>query len=145
MREIYWDALNIKNKMAYWVSPIKSVMETVGEDFLNKYIEAKAKKGIWIKSIHITSEKVEAYKYLSSETYEKTLRKVRFTPKEIDIKNTIAIYDNKVAVISSRKEGFGFVVESEDYARSMKAFYDLLWSISKPYEEMGFDNFDKKP
>lgn len=137
LREIYWDALNVKkNEMALWVSPIKSVMETVGEDFLNKYIAEKAKRGLWVKSIHIFSEKVPTYKYLAPETYDKTLRKVRFTPPVMDISNTIVIYGSKVSVISSRKEGFGFVVESEDYANTMRIFYDLLWNISKPYGEM---------
>ncbi len=78
------------------------------------------------------------YKYLDPLTYEKTLRDVRFTPKEINFSNTIAIYDNKVAVISTRKEGFGFVVESADYAQSMMVFYDLLWNICKPYGDMEF-------
>lgn len=134
LREIYWDALNIKDKMAYWISPIQSVMDTVGKDFLEKYVEIKAKKGLWIKSIHVVSQSNPDYKYASPETYEKTLRIVRFTPPEINIENTIGIYDDKVAVISSRKEGFGFVVESKDYANSMKIFYDLLWNICKPHK-----------
>lgn len=133
LREIYWDALNIKSKMAYWISPIQSIFDTVGKEFLEKYVEIKAKKGLWIKSIHIVPQVSSEYKYGTPETFEKTLRLVRYAPPEINIKNTIGIYDDKVAVISTRKEGFGFVVESKDYANSMKIFYDLLWNISKPY------------
>lgn len=140
LREIWRDTLNIKSKMTYWISPVSQLIETVGEDFVYKYIEERTKRGIWIKSIHVTSKQVPTYKYLNPITYERTLRKVRFTPMEIDIPNTIIIYDNKVGIISTKKEGFGFVVESEDYAKSMKAFYDLLWNISKPYGDMRFEN-----
>ncbi|MFH0856352.1 MAG: helix-turn-helix domain-containing protein [bacterium] len=138
IREIFWDTLTIKNKMAYWISIIEELRESIGEDFLYKYIEEKAKRGLWIKSILVTSKQPHDYKYLDPRTYEKTLRDVRFTPSEINFSNTIAIYDNKVALISTRKEGFGFVVESADYAQSMMVFYDLLWNICKPYGDMGF-------
>lgn len=135
LREIYIVALEAKDKKADWISPIKSVIDTVGEDFLNKYIEMKKKMGYWIRSIHITSQEVTTYKYLNPATFEQTFRKVRFAPKEIDIPNAMVMWDNKVAVISSKKEGFGFIIESEDYRRSMKTFYDLLWNASKPQND----------
>lgn len=138
LREIWRDTLKIKSKMTFWISPVQDLIETVGEEFVYNYIEERAKKGIWIKSIHVTQKQVPTYKYLNPITYERTLRQVRFTPKEINIQNTIIIYDNKVAIISTRKEGFGFVVESADYAISMMAFYDLLWNICKPYGDMEF-------
>lgn len=138
VKEIYYDTLKAKRKMAYWVSPIQSIVEYLGEDFLIKYVDERTKKGIWIKSLHITSKKFANYKYLNPATYEKTLRKVKFTPPDINISNTIAIYDNKVAIISSQKEGLGFIVESEEYANTMKIFYNTLWNISRTYEEMGF-------
>jgi len=140
LREIYLKALKAKNKKADWVSPIQSVIDTVGEDFLEEYIETKKKMNYRIRSIHITEQQVETYKYLDPRTFEKTLRKVRFTPKGINIPNAIVIWDNKVAIMSSRKEGFGFIIESEDYVQSMKTFYELLWHISKSWGEMNFNN-----
>lgn len=135
LREIFKDALNTKNKKAYWISPIQSMFETVGEDFLIKNVEERIKKKIWIKSIHVTAKNVPSYKFLKPEFYEGSYRDVRFTPSEINIENTIAIYDNRVAVISSKREGFGFIIESQDYAETMKVFYDLLWQICVPYRE----------
>ncbi|GBE16602.1 sugar-specific transcriptional regulator TrmB [bacterium BMS3Abin15] len=143
LRNIYRDTLKIKNKLVLWVSTTQNIADTIGEKFLEEYIEERAKKKIWSKALHITFKKIFEYKYLNPETYEKTLREVRFAPSEIDLPNTIAIYDDKVAVISSRKEGFGFVVESKDYAKTMKVFYNLLWNISKPWHEMDFDSQDK--
>jgi len=133
LKEIYWDTLKTKSKMELWISPIQDIVETVGEEFLIKYIDERVKKGIWIKSLHITSKKVPTYKYLDPKTYEKTLRQVRFSAEEIDIPNTIAIYDNKVAIMSSKKEGFGFIIESEDYAKTMTVLYNTLWSASKEF------------
>ncbi|KKQ04014.1 MAG: Transcriptional regulator, TrmB [Candidatus Moranbacteria bacterium GW2011_GWF1_36_4] len=110
LRQIYNLALETTTKKVDWVSPIRAVMDTVGEKFLEEYIEKRAKEKYWIP------------------------------PPGIDIPNTMAIWDNKVAVISTRKEGFGFIIESTDYTRSMKVFYDLLWNISKSWGNMDFNN-----
>lgn len=143
IREIYKNTLQSKRKFTLWISPIKSMLDTIGEDFLNNYVEKRMKIGLWVKSVYITSQRVEEYKLIRPATFEKTLRKIKFTPREIDIKNTMCIFDNKVAIMSSKKEGFGFVVESEDYANTMRVFHDLLWSISRPWHEMDFDKSQK--
>lgn len=143
LREIYRKTLDTKSKLALWISPISDIFETVGEDFLIKYINERTKKEIWIKSIHVTSKKVHDYNLLPPETYEKTFRKIRFTPLGINISNTIAIWDNKTAIINSRKEGMGIIIESEDHTNMMKVFHELLWNISKPYGDMDFDNKHK--
>ncbi|MCK9379208.1 MAG: MarR family transcriptional regulator [Candidatus Moranbacteria bacterium] len=141
LRQIYNLALETTTKKVDWVSPIRAVMDTVGEKFLEEYIEKRAKEKYWIRSIQITEQQVDTYKYLDPTTFDKTYRRVKFSPPGLDIPNTMAIWDNKVAVISTRKEGFGFIIESADYTRSMKVFYDLLWNASKTYGEL-FDSKD---
>ena len=55
------------------------------------------------------------------------LRQVKFLSKEDKIKPYICIYDNKVAVISTRKEKLGFIIESKEYAEAQKAIFDMIW------------------
>jgi HTH-type transcriptional regulator, sugar sensing transcriptional regulator len=136
LRQIYNLALETKTKKVAWVSPIRSIYETVGEKFLEEHIEKRAKDKYWIRSIQITDQQVDTYKYLNPATFDATFRRVKFSPPGMDIQNTIGIWDDKVAVISSRKEGFGFIIESEDYKNTMLSFYELLWGISKTYEQL---------
>lgn len=42
------------------------------------------------------------------------------------------IYADKVAFVSSRKETFGFVVHSRDFAETQKAQFKAIWDISRP-------------
>jgi sugar-specific transcriptional regulator TrmB len=142
LRQIYNLALETTTKKVDWVSPIRSIMETVGEKFLEEHIEKRAKEKYWVRSIQITEQQVDTYKYLDPTTFDKTYRKVRFSPPGMDIPNTFGIWDNKVAIISTRKEGFGLIIESEDLVRTMRVFYELLWSASKTWQEL-FDNPDK--
>jgi len=139
LREIYRLSLQNKVKTADWISPIKSIVETVGEDFLNEYIEKRAKMKYWVRSIQVTEQQYDTYKYLDPRTFDKTYRRVRFTPRGMNVPNVIGLWDNKVAVISSHKEGIGFIIESEDFFKSIKALYELLWNASKPYGDMDFN------
>lgn len=136
LRDIYMEALRSSTNNADWISPMKSVLETVGVDWMEKYVELKVKKNYWIRSIHVSDLLIDSYRYQDPTTFKKTLRDVRFSPKGINIPNAIGIYDNKVAILSSRKEGFGFIIESEDYAQSMRELYKLLWDKSKTWDQL---------
>ncbi|MDH5596551.1 MAG: hypothetical protein OEY44_00480 [Candidatus Peregrinibacteria bacterium] len=49
-------------------------------------------------------------------------------PKEFNFQNEIAIYGNRVAIISlNPDELIGLIVESKTFADSMKSFFDLAW------------------
>jgi HTH-type transcriptional regulator, sugar sensing transcriptional regulator len=139
LREIYMEALKSSTNNADWISPMKSILETVGVEWMEKYVELKVKLNYWIRSIHVSDLIIDDYRYQDPSTFKKTLRDVRFSPKGINIPNAIGIYDNKVAILSSRKEGFGFIIESEDFAQSMHELYSLLWNRSKTWEELDIE------
>lgn len=144
LRDIYMEALKSSTNNADWISPMKSVLETVGTEWMEHYVELKVKKNYWIRSIHVSDLVIDSYKYQDPTTFKKTLRDVRFSPEGVNIPNAIGIYDNKVAVLSSRKEGFGFIIESEDYAQSMKELYKLLWDKSKTFDQLNREDDNLK-
>lgn len=39
----------------------------------------------------------------------------------------MAIYDNKVVVISTKEEKLGFIIESQEFAQAQKVIFDMLW------------------
>ncbi|OZB03942.1 MAG: transcriptional regulator TrmB, partial [Rhizobiales bacterium 39-66-18] len=53
----------------------------------------------------------------------------------ITLSVTQYVYDDKVAIISSKRENYGLVIESEDFARLQTALFETLWSLSAPAEE----------
>ena len=131
-REIYLDTLKAKTKTALWISPFEIQQETIGEEFLNDYIDKRVKNKIWIKLIQKISADTPA-RFFDPRLHEKQFKQVRFLTEATSVPNVIVVYDNKVAIMSTKKEGFGFVVESKDYAESMKIFHKLLWETSRTY------------
>jgi len=58
--------------------------------------------------------------------HKKEFREDWYLPKGIDFNNTIVVYDNKVAIISSKKESYGFIVESDELAGTMMTLIKML-------------------
>ncbi|MCH2228689.1 MAG: hypothetical protein MK033_13040 [Candidatus Caenarcaniphilales bacterium] len=58
------------------------------------------------------------------------LREIRIAPNNIDFSMGYWIYNNKVSFISSRKESFGFIIESTELAHMMLAQFNILWETS---------------
>jgi hypothetical protein len=60
------------------------------------------------------------------------LREMRFAPAGMVFPITTYVYDNKVLVLSSKKETFGLLIESADIAQAHRNYFEALWQISTP-------------
>ncbi len=45
------------------------------------------------------------------------------------------VYGNKVALLSTRQENFGMIIESDEFATHQRQLFEALWQISSPVEE----------
>ena len=54
---------------------------------------------------------------------------MRFLPEDLEIPVLILIYGRKVGVICSKEEGSSFIIESEDFSKTMKLIFEVLWNI----------------
>lgn len=117
---------------AYW--PIKKVIELLGADFLAEFHQKRIKYGIKLKTIWPQNQIPELEKYPFLKTGSEFLREIRLAPKDVNFTLGYAIYNNTVRFVSSKKEGFGFLIESKELSETMKSQFKLIWDISKPYD-----------
>lgn len=127
IKTIWEETLRSKNKEILGIAPPRDVYELLGIDFIKWYVHSRAKLGIKTKTIRIKS-KEEREKYFMKHKEE--LREMRYAPESIVIPCTIIIYNDKVGIISSKKERFGFVIESQEFSQTMKIFFEMLWRVS---------------
>ena len=59
-------------------------------------------------------------------------REVRVAPAEIQFSMGYWIYGNKVAFLSSRKESFGYIIESAELAEMMLSQFEVIWRLAQP-------------
>lgn len=131
MKQVLKDMLlyrDIETK-SYW--PIKAMVEILSDDFFKTLNKDRIKNGLYTKAIWPENQKVDIKKYPFLGTGEKFLREIRVAPKDINFSMGYWIYGNKVAFISSKKEAFGFIIESKELVEMLSSQFDVMWKLSK--------------
>ena len=133
IRNIYEDTLKCAKegliKEYYYFGSSKQLIEAAGKEYLDQYIHKRVKVGLKTISIRIKETEVHEDIY---EPSKKFLRDVRYAPDGVIFSSTIFIYADKVAVVSTKKGAFGFVVESKEFYDTILSLFKVLWNISTP-------------
>jgi sugar-specific transcriptional regulator TrmB len=123
---IYDDILVTKNNILI-IAPWDNWVKMFGKEFLDNFIEMRIKHYLKIDLIVPKSELAVKLKEKDNEE----LRNTRFTPKNIDIEDTIFIYGNKVAIISlNKRQPTGILIEDQSTSNTMRVFFKEIWNQS---------------
>lgn len=129
IKAVFEKTLEKKNAEIMAISPYSVAYKTAkfhGLEYLDwgyGYIKRRVKKNIFVRDIAEDSpESRERQEYDKEE-----LRQTRLVPKEhFPFLNEIDIAGDWVAVISYR-EMMGLIIESKDFAQTLKAIFELAW------------------
>ncbi len=128
VKEILKDALNCREKIIRNLPAVRDTLEFLGKDFISHYIAARVANRIVVKSLRPHGKESTANNWYLRAGNKDVLREVRFLPTGVSFNVLCMIYDHKVAVISSKKEKFGFLIESQEFSDLMKSLFDLVWA-----------------
>ena len=128
IKTIFRETLKCKSKETLGLLPPIDLYEFIGVDYMKNYVKSRVKLKIKNKTIRVKAWEAEEKYFLR---HKEQLREMRYAPKGIVFHSTIIIFDDKVAVISSRKESFGFLIESVEFSQTMKVLFGVLWKQSK--------------
>lgn len=115
---------------AFW--PIKAMLEMLSPEFFRYHNKERIKDNIYTRAVWPVSQVVEIKKHPYLGVGKEFKREIRIAPKEIDFSMGYWIYKNKVAFISSRKESFGFIIESRELVEMLLSQFEVMWKLSKP-------------
>jgi len=135
IRQIFKDVMLYRDieTLAFW--PVKDMIDVVGRDFLEKYVtKERLRRNIYVKFIAPANKMVDITKYPFFGANVKLKRRVRIAPQNIEYSMGYWIYGNKVAFISSKKEAFGFIVESKEMVQLQTNQFEVMWNLSKKIE-----------
>jgi sugar-specific transcriptional regulator TrmB len=116
--------------VAYW--PIKSMLEILSEDFFKTLNKERIQRNLYTRAIWPQNQAVDVKKYPYLGSGESFLREIRLAPQNINFSMGYWIYSYKVAFISSKKEAFGFIIESKDLVEMLLSQFEIIWKLSKP-------------
>lgn len=122
------ETLTAEDKTLLGILSMEDLYETIGEAYMEDYVQRRIAMGYKLRVVR-SKEKEVMKRWPSSK---KENRDRRYAPKGYIFGMTQYVYDNKVLLLSSRKENFAMVVESVDYARNQRQLFEALWQVSQP-------------
>jgi sugar-specific transcriptional regulator TrmB len=131
MADIFYQALECKQKVVYEIVAAKELQEILGERF--HFTKRRVEKKIAIKSLRVESREIKKY---SRAVHIKELREAKFLPRELMFEATILFWDNTVALFTTKSEGLAVVVESTVLRETVQQIFNLLWSVSRTMETL---------
>lgn len=115
--------------------PVKDIIKVVGEEFLHEFNKKRVRNNIHIRVIWPMDKTSDITKDTFLAPGKEVKREVRIAPENVDFSMGYWAYGNKVIFMSSKKENFGFIVESKELRQLLKTQFEILWNISKPLKE----------
>lgn len=133
IRTALWDTLTVTGepKVLRGILSMGELSETPGLEEMERFIAERASRGVWLKVIRSRRKDVEPI--WPSSLGE--LRDLRYAPDDMVLSMTTFIYDNRVSLISSRRENYGLIIESEEFAAMQRQLFDALWTVATPSAE----------
>lgn len=132
VQQVLNDMLWYKNieTLAMW--PISEMIDALGKEYFEKLNRRRIPQNISIRAVWPDDKRVSFKEHPYTGIGKGHLRDLRVAPKGMSADMGYWIYADKVAFVSSRKESFGFVIHSCDFAEMMKSQFEVLWKASKP-------------
>lgn len=128
LNDLYW--YEDTEILSVW--PMKEMLAVFGSEYLEQFNRKRIHNNNPIRIVWPKDKLIDIDKYPFVGVGKKHLRDLRIAPLYMTWNMGYLIYGDKVAFVSSRKEAFGFIIQSKDFAELMRAQFDVVWNISKP-------------
>lgn len=132
IKQVLKDLLWYENIETLTMWPISEMVEILDKEYLADLNRKRIRQNISIRGIWPQDKIVDLKEYPFLGVGKKHLRQLRLAPKEMTWEISYWQYADKVAFISSKREGFGFVIHSQDFANLIKAQFEVIWKLSRP-------------
>ena len=132
MKQLFRDMLLYSDidTIAFW--SMKDAINFLGQEFIEYVSEERVNNRISVRAIWPKGKEVNVKKIPLLKPGKEFLREIRVAPEKLTTSMGYWVYKNKISFISSKKESFGFIVESAELANMLRKQFDVFWKMSKP-------------
>jgi sugar-specific transcriptional regulator TrmB len=120
IRKIYEEILDEPIDEILWIGDVEKIESVVGDAYLKQWIRRRIAKKIKTRVIRVLSGEVNDPTYNTKTGF---LRKIYHTPDGFESPSHIIIYGDHVAIITTKKEAFGVIITSREFAITMKSCF----------------------
>lgn len=129
IKQLLWEETRCNQELlGIWSG--QDVDDLVGNRELARIDKARIAAGIKIRVVR-TRHKDQPFQEFGGGPGN--LRELRYAPPTVEFSTSLSIYDTgKVSFVTSRKESFGILIESQEIYQMMKLLFEGLWVQSQP-------------
>lgn len=124
--------LTAKEKIFRSFLSIADISAFVGSEYFHDYTNRRIKAGYTLNALRTREKDREAIsadanaeRYMTSK---RDKREIRHVPDDLAFPISMYMFDDMLAVISSKNEGFSLLIQSQELAGMQKKIFDLLWA-----------------
>lgn len=117
-----------RSKQLLGILSMRDLYDVPGRAWMDDLVKRRIEAGVFLRVIRSPANDLHEL-WPESET---DLRALRYAPSDFVFTMTTYIFDDKVALISSRRENFAMTIESEEFAAMQTHFFEVLWAASQP-------------
>ena len=130
VKNIVAEEVNCQHEALYIWTGHEMMAMVGGTRRMSRIDKARIQKGVRIKTIRF---KERDSKFETSKSGSKHLRELRWAPKGFPQHMGVGIYDTgKVGFFSTRREGFGLLIESKELEVLMRSLFEHVWKACSP-------------
>jgi sugar-specific transcriptional regulator TrmB len=118
--------LTCRSKILLGILSMRDLYEVPGRAWMDDLVDRRIAAGVALRVIRSPSRDLHA---LWPESRD-DLRALRYAPADFTFTMTTYVFDETVALISSRAENFAMTIESAEYAAMQTALFNALWAAS---------------
>jgi sugar-specific transcriptional regulator TrmB len=122
------DTLTVRDKKLLGILSMRDLFEVPGRTWMDDLVRRRIRAGVHLRVIRSPVKDIRNVWPQSAPD----LREVRFASRDFVFAMTSYIYDDKVALISSRRENFAMTIESEELATMQRNLFEALWASCSP-------------
>jgi len=128
IKHVLNDTLNARDKKLLGILSMRDLYEVPGREWMDEFVRRRIVAGVSLRVIRSPAKDIPNIWPHSAPDR----REVRFASADFVFAMTSYIYDNKVAIISSRRENCAMTIESEEFAMMQRNLFEALWSSCPP-------------
>jgi HTH-type transcriptional regulator, sugar sensing transcriptional regulator len=116
--------------VALW--PIKAMVEALTPQFFRYLNKERIKSRLYTRAIWPANQVLNTidHPYLGSGSG--FYREIRVAPKTMRFAMGYWVYADKAAFLSSKRESFGFIIQSQELVDLLRSQFEILWQLSVP-------------
>lgn len=122
-RKVWDEIFSSEDKSFLSISQIETFEAFIGKDGFQELLQDKVKKNITSRVIN--QDTPAARKLIKLD--KKQNRSSVLAPKEFKIPATEIIFDNKIAIFTTKHENLITVIESKDISDTHQAYFEMMW------------------